>query len=111
MKQEKDTFRAIADRIKKRRLELGYSYQALADITGMNKSSLQRYETGGIPNIPLRRLETIAHALDVSPLWIMGWDINTPEERYTITPAERALLDKINALPPEKRAAILALLD
>lgn len=68
------TMEAIAGRIQTRRLELGLSYQDLADRTGMSKSSLQRYETGGIANIPLHRLDAIAAALEVSPEWLMGWD-------------------------------------
>lgn len=64
---------AIAARIRQRRKELGYSYQDLANLTGMNKSSLQRYESGSIGNIPLHRLETLAKALQVSPAWLMGW--------------------------------------
>lgn len=68
------TMEAIASRIQARRLELRLSYQDLADRTGMSKSSLQRYETGGIANVPLHRLEAIATALEVSPEWLMGWD-------------------------------------
>lgn len=65
---------AIAKRMKERRIELGLSYQDMADKTGMSKSSIQRYETGGIANIPLHRLKDIASALKVSPEWLMGWD-------------------------------------
>lgn len=72
------TMAAIAGRIRARRLEMGYSYQDLADRTGMNKSSLQRYESGGIANVPLHRLEVIAQALEVSPEWLMGWDEEKP---------------------------------
>lgn len=67
---------SIAKRIHDRRIELGYSYQDLASRTGMNKSSLQRYENGSISNVPLHRLKTIADALEVSPEWLMGWSEN-----------------------------------
>lgn len=62
----------ISLRIKNRRQELGLSYQQLADLTNMSKSTLQRYETGGIKNIPLDRLEPLASALSVTPEWIIG---------------------------------------
>ena len=39
-------FKEIIERVRSRRLELGLSYQDLADKTGMSKSTLQRYETG-----------------------------------------------------------------
>ena len=64
----------IAGRIKERREYLGLSFQQLADSTGMSKSTLQRYETGGIKNIPLDKLDVLAHALSTSPEWILGWN-------------------------------------
>ena len=62
----------INERIKSRRQELGLSYQQLADLTNMSKSTLQRYETGGIKNIPLDKLEPLASALSVTTEWIIG---------------------------------------
>lgn len=68
------TMKNIVERIKSRRQELGYSFQDLAKLTGMSKSTLQRYETGAIKNIPLDKLKVLASALKVAPEWIMGWD-------------------------------------
>ena len=70
---------AIIKRIKDRRLELGYSFQDLAEKTNMSKSTLQRYETGAIGNVPLDKLEVLAKALFVSPAYLMGWDEEKPE--------------------------------
>ena len=64
----------IINRIKERRLALNLSYQELAEKTGMSKSTLQRYETGFIRNLSVYRLEILAQALDVSPIYLMGWD-------------------------------------
>lgn len=55
----------IASRIKSRRLQLGYSYQTLAEKVGLNKSTLHRYETGKIKSIPLSRLVPLCNALDM----------------------------------------------
>ncbi|MBM7835911.1 helix-turn-helix domain-containing protein [Clostridium sardiniense] len=62
----------IMNRIQSRRLELQLSYQDLASKTNMSKSTLQRYETGSIKNMPVDKLGIIAAALDVSPLWLLG---------------------------------------
>ncbi len=64
----------IVKRIKKRRLELEYSFQDLADKTNMSKSTLQRYETGAIKNLPLDKLEVLASALQTTPSYLVGWD-------------------------------------
>ena len=64
----------IMNRIQSRRLELKLSYQDLASKTNMSKSTLQRYETGSIKNMPVDKLGVIAAALDVSPIWLLGLD-------------------------------------
>ncbi len=64
----------IMNRIQSRRLELKLSYQDLASKTNMSKSTLQRYETGSIKNMPVDKLGVIAAALDVSPIWLLGFD-------------------------------------
>ncbi|MFP5528346.1 helix-turn-helix domain-containing protein [Peptococcus simiae] len=66
----------IRHRIKQRREELGLSYQNLAEKTGLSKSTLQRYETASIKNLPLDKLEALAKALSVSPAYLMGWQEN-----------------------------------
>ena len=64
----------IVQRIRKRREELGLSYQELADRTGMSKSTLQRYETGDIANIPLSKISALADGLKTTQQYIMGWE-------------------------------------
>lgn len=69
----------IANRIKQRRTELNLSLQDIADMTDMSKSTLQRYETGSIKNIPLQKLGTLARALQTSADWLLGWVKSTDE--------------------------------
>ncbi len=65
----------ILNRMRLRRLELGYSYQDLADKTGLNKSTLQRYETGKTNKLPLDKAEIIASALEMTVESLMGFGI------------------------------------
>lgn len=71
---DKQNMKEIINRIKTRRNELMLSYQDLADKTGLSKSTLQRYETGAIKNMPLDKLGVLAKALNVSPAYLMGWE-------------------------------------
>lgn len=64
----------IMKRMKTRREELNMSYQTLSEKVGISKSTLQRYETGYIRNMPVDKLEEIANALKFSPLYLMGWE-------------------------------------
>lgn len=71
----------------------GYTYQEIAKITGISKSSLQRYATGETKKIPIDCIEKIAEATGTSSKYLMGWD--EPESTTT------TLLDsrKIRMIP------------
>lgn len=86
----------IIQRIKSRRAHLHLSYQDLADRTGLSKSTLQRYETGDIENIPLSKVEQLATALETTPQYILGWDEN-PEKKS----ASAARLENSELTPEE----------
>lgn len=78
----------IINRIKNRRQELDLSYQDLSDLTGISKSTLQRYETGFIKKVPITQIEIIAKALNVSPGYLMGWEDNKPLNDTALTPRD-----------------------
>lgn len=65
-------YQMIAKRLNDRRVQLGYSLQELADIVGMSKSTLQRYERGTIKNIPIARLRSLSAALNMAPNELIG---------------------------------------
>ena len=65
-------YAAIAKRLKARRTFLGLTYQELADKASMSKSTLQRYETGAIKNIPIARLQALSSALEMDPNELIG---------------------------------------
>lgn len=64
----------IFGRIRKQRIGLGISLQELSRRTGLNKSTLQRYETGQIDKLPLERAHLIAKGLETSVEYILGLD-------------------------------------
>ncbi len=76
---KKINFDKIALKIKERRLKLGLSYQILEEKTGISRSTLQRYETGKIKNLPIDKFELISKALGITPIELMGW---ADEKKY-----------------------------
>lgn len=56
--------------------ELGISYADLARLTGVSKSSLQRYATGITLKIDYDKLAVIAQALNISPALLTDADID-----------------------------------
>lgn len=96
---EEQKMQEIINRIKSRRQELRMSYQDLSDKTGLSKSTLQRYETGSIRNIPLDKLEILAYGLDMDPAELMGWNtLYAEEEKNTLSENENMLLEYFNKL-------------
>lgn len=59
--------KTMASKIRARRIELDYSYGKLAEMTGISASSLNRYETGNIRNLPIDKFELLAVALKLDP--------------------------------------------
>lgn len=61
------------DRIKQRRLELGFTADELAAKIGKSRATIYRYENGDIENMPTPILEPLAIALETTPADLMGW--------------------------------------
>lgn len=93
----------IAKRLKSLRTEKQLSLQELADRTGLTKSTLQRYETGNIGNIPLSKIDILAKGLSVNPHTILGWDYDAD----TNIPESLKGADNIIPLPTGKRVPII----
>lgn len=61
-------------KLKKLRLEKKYSLQKMAELVGVNKTTVKRWEDGDIANMGIDKLRTIAHALGVTPYYLLGWE-------------------------------------
>lgn len=61
----------VALKLKKARLEAGYTQQQIADFLNLNRENLSRYETGKLePNIEI--LGSLCDFYEVSMDWIFG---------------------------------------
>ena len=90
----------IGYRIKQRREELGLTQEHLAVTLGLNKSSVQRYESGQVKKIKLPILETIAQCLNVNPDWLAcKTDIQTEYETPIRTIDEVDIFQDDNTFP------------
>ena len=111
-----------SDRIKSLIENSGKTYQELEKVTGIKKSSLQRYASGATAKIPLDVIERLSVFFNVSKEYLMGWE--DEEARFThsmeaysiaraalteptLTEAEQLLLDLFRQIPEEKQKLFL----
>ena len=64
--------------IKKYRLAKKMTLDELAEKIGIKKSTLQRYESGVITNIPSDKIEKMAEVFEIKPSILMGWELEEP---------------------------------
>lgn len=69
----------IGKQIRKRRKELKMSVDELARRIGKDRSTIYRYENGGIGNMPLELLLPLAEALETTPQELLSTIISSNE--------------------------------
>lgn len=86
--------------IKKRRLELGMTQTELAEKTGYSdKSAIAKIEKG-LVDLSQTKIMTFAKVLGVSPMELMGWDDEHPDEKsYYIDKDARELAEFLHENP------------
>lgn len=100
-----------SERIKALIDESGLSYIELEKLTGIKKSSLQRYASGVTTKIPLDVIERLSIAFNVSQEYLMGWDEkkDSPSEPQ-LTEGEKVLLDLFNRVPEDQQQLVLQMI-
>ena len=88
------------------------TYQELEKITGIKKSSLQRYASGATTKIPLDVIEKLSSTFGVSQEYLMGWsesEKNSPTSEETLTDGEKVWLDLYRKTPESSREMLMLL--
>ena len=97
-----------SERIKALVEQSGLSYQELEKLTGIKKSSLQRYASGSTNKIPLDVIEKLSRAFHVSQEYLMGWDEkNDSPSEPTLTEGEQMLLNLFRQIPEDQQRVFL----
>lgn len=87
------------------------SYQEIEKLTGIKKSSLQRYASGATTKIPLDVIEKLSVAFNVSQEYLMGWDEKKiPPSEPTLTEGEKLMLELFRKIPADKQPVALEML-
>lgn len=99
----------IGEKIKNRRIELGWSQQTLATKMGYtNKSTITRIEKG-YNDVSQKNIAKFADVLGVSIAYLMDWDEEPDSEEESTTKADSLLqqhIDNYSHLPSEWQMTI-----
>lgn len=108
----------VGEKIKRRRLELGWSQDELAKKCGYkSRSSINKIELAR--DLPLKKIEVMADALEVTPGYLMGWEPDEQTARLAhysekwaemiLDPKVRELVRGFCKLPSQRQAIVLNL--
>ena len=98
MNERAKRIKALIDESKK-------TYQELENITGIKKSSLQRYASGATAKIPLTAVERLATAFGVPASYIMWGEEQEKPAEITfdgLSPVKKEILEKVMQMSDEK---------
>lgn len=80
---------SMADKIKERRLAMGYTQEELGSKLGLQKSAIAKYENGRVENIKRSVIAKMAEILECTPCYLLDWenqqespDINSVDNKY-----------------------------
>ena len=101
----------MAQRIKDLRKEKGLTLEQVADIVGVGKSTVRKWETGMIANMKRDKIASLAKALGTTPEYLMGWEEkkSSPSEPE-LTEGERLMLELFRQIPKDRQPEALDLL-
>ena len=76
----------FSERLKEARKSKSMSIEKLADLVGLSRQKIYKYESRGVENPSFESVRLIAKTLDVSPSWLVGWENSeeTASEDLTI---------------------------
>ena len=104
----------LSTKIKQLRQERGMTLEQVADIVGVGKSTVRKWETGMIANMKRDKIALLARALGTTPAYLMGWKEEVREEvspnEPKLTEGEEMLLDLFRQIPVDKQEVVLEMI-
>jgi transcriptional regulator with XRE-family HTH domain len=86
----------MAQKIKELRQERGLTLEQVANVVGVGKSTVRKWETGMIANMRRDKIAALAQALGTTPAYLMGWedeDEENPHELKLVTAFDKLSVD------------------
>lgn len=105
----------MARRIKELRQTKGLTLEQVADVVGVGKSTVRKWETGMIANMRRDKIADLAKALGTTPAYLMGWEEDDPKNNISpnelqLTEGEKLMLQLFRQIPVDRQPEALDLL-
>ena len=100
----------LSIKIKQLRLEQEMTLEQVANIVGVGKSTVRKWETGMIANMKRDKIALLAKALSTTPAYLMGWKEETPKKEETLTNGEQLLLELFRQVPENKQEMVIQMI-
>jgi repressor LexA len=85
--------------------------EQVADIVGVGKSTVRKWETGMIANMKRDKIALLAKALSTTPAYLMGWKEETSDVTLIqVTEGEQKLLDLFRRVPESQQDMVLQMI-
>ena len=99
----------IAQRIKALRQDRGLTLEQVADVVGVGKSTVRKWETGMIANMRRDKIASLAKALSTTPEYLMGWeeDKKISSDELQLTEGEKALIKLLRRVPAAEQPIVI----
>jgi transcriptional regulator with XRE-family HTH domain len=88
--------------------------EQVADVVGVGKSTVRKWETGMIANMRRDKIADLAKALGTTPAYLMAWPEdeekkNSPDQ-LTLTEGEKAMIELFRLVPEDKQQLVLGMI-
>ena len=106
----------MAKKIKDLRLEKGLTLEQVANVVGVGKSTVRKWETGMIANMKRDKIASLAKALGTTPAYLMGWKEDVPiknevsQDNIVLTEGEKMMLDLFNRVPESQQQMVIQMI-
>ena len=104
----------LSRKIRELRLSRDMTLEQVANIVGVGKSTVRKWETGMIANMKRDKIALLAKALGTTPAYLMGWKEDEPHPSPTdepkLTEGEEMLLELFRQIPEDAQKMYLEVL-
>lgn len=104
----------LSRKIRELRLSRDMTLEQVANIVGVGKSTVRKWETGMIANMKRDKIALLAKALGTTPAYLMGWKEDehplSPIDEPRLTEGEEMLLELFRQIPEDAQKMYLEVL-